>query len=262
MKIIKIPFSAGGLGKTYGTELAPDRIVEELRKISVNQQGIKPEFNVESVDVDNSNITKTNENIYNHIIQNDDMPFIIGGDHSITYTCFKAFAKQFENPGMIIFDAHPDCENNFSPPSHEDYLRVLIEEGRLKKENIILVGLRVWDKKEYDYLKQNKIKYFSMKEINSEGINEVSEALMTAALNFGSLYVSIDIDVLDPAFAPGTGYLEPFGLNTGDLMFFLHRLNKLRNINAFDLVEINPKKDLNHITSKTGAMIVSELFKH
>ncbi|MDD5087065.1 MAG: arginase family protein [Candidatus Nanoarchaeia archaeon] len=261
MKIIKIPFSAGGLGKTNGTEIAPSEIVEELRKISINQQGVKLEFNVESVNVNNSNISETNENIYNYLMQNDEMPIILGGDHSITYACFKAFSRQFENPGIIVFDAHPDCESNFNPPTHEDYLRVLIEEGHLKKSNVIVVGLRRWDAKEYEYLKKNKIKFFSMKEIISEGITEVSEALMSAALNFGSLYISLDIDVLDPAFAPGTGYLEPFGMNTQDLMFLLNRLSNLRNLNALDLVEINPKKDISNITVKTGALINSELFK-
>jgi len=261
MKIIKIPFSAGGLGKTVGTELAPDRIVNELKGIFLNEQGVKPEFNIESVKVNNLNISETNENIYNHIMQNDEMPVIIGGDHSITYSTFKAFSKQFDNPGIIVFDAHPDCENNFSPPTHEDFLRVLIEENYVKRNNVILVGLRSWHKNEYDYLKQNKIKVFSMKEIANENIKEVSDAVMSAALQFSSLYISIDIDVLDPAFAPGTGYLEPAGLSSRELMFFLQRLTNLKNLKAVDLVEINPKLDINNLTIKTGAKIISELFK-
>jgi len=261
MKIIKIPFSAGGLGKTVGTELAPDRIVNELKEIFLNEQGVKPEFGIESVKVNNSNISETNKNIYNHIMQNDEMPIIIGGDHSITYSAFKAFSKQFDNPGIIIFDAHPDCENNFSPPTHEDFLRVLIEENHIKRRNVILVGLRSWHKNEYDYLKQNKIKIFSMKEITNDGIKEVSEAVMSAALQFGSLYISIDIDVLDPAFAPGTGYLEPAGLSSRELIFFLQRLSNLKNLKAVDLVEVNPKLDISNLTVKTGAKIISELFK-
>jgi len=261
MKIIKIPFSAGGLGKTSGTELAPDKIVNELKEIFLNEQGVKPEFIVESVKANNSNISETNENIYNHLMQNDEMPVIIGGDHSITYACFKAFSKQFDNPGIIIFDAHPDCENNFSPPTHEDFLRVLIEENYVKRGNVILVGLRSWHKNEYDYLKKNKIKFFSMKEIANENIKEVSEAVMSAALQFGSVYVSIDIDILDPAFAPGTGYLEPAGLSSRELIFFLQRLSNLRNLKAVDLVEVNPKLDISNLTVKTGAKIISELFK-
>ena len=261
MKIIKIPFSAGGLGKTSGTEIAPDKIVNELKQVFLNEQVVKPEFSVESIEVNNSNISETNENIYNHLMQNDEMPIIIGGDHSITYACFKAFSKQFDNPGIIVFDAHPDCENNFSPPTHEDFLRVLIEENHVKRGNVILVGLRNWHKNEYDYLKQNKIKFFSMKEIANEDIKEVSEAVMSAALQFSSVYVSIDIDVLDPAFAPGTGYLEPAGLSSRELTFFLQRLSNLKNLKAVDLVEVNPKLDINNLTVKTGAKIISELFK-
>lgn len=98
-----------------------------------------------------------------------------------------------------------------------------------------------------------------MKEIIAEGVHEISESLMSVAKNFRDLYVSIDIDVLDPAFAPGTGYIEPGGLTTRELLFFLHRLKKLYNLRAFDLVEINPSKDTNDITSKVAAKILVEL---
>ena len=86
-----------------------------------------------------------------------------------------------------------------------------------------------------------------MKEIAANGVHEVSESIMSVAKNFSDLYVSIDIDVLDPAFAPGTGYMEPGGLSTRDLLFFLQRLKKLHNLRVFDLMEINPSKDINDI---------------
>ena len=82
---------------------------------------------------------------------------------------------------------------------------------------------------------------------------------MSVAKDFESLYISIDVDVLDPAFAPGTGYIEPGGLTTRELLFFLHRLKKLKNLKAYDLVEINPKKDVNDMTSKVGAKLLVEL---
>ena len=88
MKIIKIP-ATNGLGNTKATELAPDRVVEKLKKeIYLNEAGFKPQFRVESIPVDNSNIEQTNQNIHNYLIQNDDIPIIIGGDHSITYAGF------------------------------------------------------------------------------------------------------------------------------------------------------------------------------
>jgi len=92
-----------------------------------------------------------------------------------------------------------------------------------------------------------------------EGIKEVSESVMSVAKNFGSLYISVDIDVLDPGFAPGTGYPEPGGLTTRELLFFLHRLKKLHNLKAMDIVEVNPDKDVNELTSKLGAKLVVEL---
>jgi arginase family enzyme len=182
----------------------------------------------------------------------------LGGDHSVTIPIVKAFSSVYpENPGVIIFDAHPDAENDFV--THEDLLCALVNQKVIVTENIILVGTRNWDKNEIEFIQKNKIKYFPMKEIIKDGIHEVSESLMSVAKNFNSLYVSIDIDVLDPAFAPGTGYNEPGGLSTRELLFFLHRLKKMKNLKAFDLVEINPSKDINEMTSKVGAKILVEL---
>jgi arginase family enzyme len=148
--------------------------------------------------------------------------------------------------------------NNFEPPTHEDYLKVLIEKGVLKKENVIIVGLRNWHKEEYAFLKQNRIKFYSMKEISAEGVREVSEAVMSVAKNFDGLYVSMDIDAVDPSSAPGTGYMEPGGLTSRDMLYFLNRLKLLRNLKMLDLVEINPLKDVNEMTVSLGAKLVAE----
>ena len=97
-----------------------------------------------------------------------------------------------------------------------------------------------------------------MKEITTEGIHEISESVMAAAKDFEALYVSIDIDVLDPAFAPGTGCTEPAGLTSRELIYFVQRLKLLKNLKIVDIVEINPKKDVNNMTSKLGAKIIAE----
>ena len=263
MKIIKIPSSQGGLGKADGSELAPDKVLEQTKDLFISEGGILPNFDVEQVDIVQSNIEETNNNIYKkarEILKNNTKPLFLGGDHSITFPIVKAFKEIYqENPGIIIFDAHPDAENDFMPPTQEDLLCALINQNIIKKENIILVGTRNWDKNEIEFIKTNKIKYFSMKEIAQEGKNEVAESIMSVAKNFKDLYISIDIDVLDPAFTPGTGYIEPGGLTTRELLFFLHKLKLLKNLKAFDLVEINPKKDINNLTSKVGAKILVEL---
>ena len=259
MKLLKIPFSAGGLGNTQGTELAPDEIVKELKEFYMNESGILPLFDVEDVKINQNNIEETNKNITAKVKEHRENKLaILGGDHSITYASFKAISD-LENPGLLIFDAHPDCMQDFDPPTHEDFVKVLVNKGLLKKENLILVGLRNWHKDEYDFLKKNNIKYFQMKKISEESLHDITDSVMSIAKNFSHLYISIDIDVVDPAFAPGTGYPEPAGLTSRQLIYMLHRLKNLKNINIIDIVEVNPKKDINNMTSKLAAKILVEL---
>ena len=257
--IIKIKSSQGGLGKADGSELAPDKIQEQLKDLFVSEDENNPEFEFDEVQIISSNIEETNKNIYEKAKQFlDKKPIFIGGDHSITYPLVKAFSKKYPNNGIIIFDAHPDAENDFNPPTQEDLLPALINQNLIKKENIILVGTRNWHQNEIDFLKQHNIKYFSMKEIIEKGIKQTSEELINLLKGIKNLYLSIDIDVLDPAFTPGTGYCEPGGLTTRQLLYFLHKLKEL-NIKAVDIMEINPKKDVNNMTSKIGAKLLVEL---
>ncbi len=247
MKLIKIPSGDG-------TSLAPDKIIEQISKSNLSEEGILPLFDVEETDI--ANIYQKSK----QTLQNNTKPLFLGGDHSITLPIVKAFKEIYpENPGIIIFDAHPDAENSFMPQGQEDLLCALINQNIIKKANILLVGTRKFSKNELEFIQKNKIRYFSMKEIAAEGIQELSESLMSVAKNFKDLYISIDIDVLDPTFAPGTTYQEPGGLTTRELLFFLHRLKKMHNLSAFDLTEINPTKDINNITSKIGAKILVEL---
>ena len=108
------------------------------------------------------------------------------------------------------------------------------------------------DDKQLIMLKQGK-GYFHI------GASGHEAAQMAAAKNFSHLYISIDIDAVDPAFAPGTGYPEPAGLTSRQLLHMLHRLKNLKNINIIDIVEVNPKKDINNMTSKLAAKILVEL---
>ncbi len=257
MEIVKIPTSYGGLEKT-GSEMAPDMIVDALEKeVWLNESEKKPLLKVSEIELDVvCNIKKIHEKISQGIKGKENSLFL-GGDHSITYSTFKEFAKKNPNAGIISFDAHPDVFQNFDDAVHEDWLFHLIEEGILKPENVILIGVRAASKEEADYLKKKKIKYYTMKNIfgNVEG---VCDAVMEAARSFGSLYVSVDIDAVDPAFAPGTGYMEPGGMTSRELLYFLQRLKLLKNLKALDIVEIIPRKDVNGMTVKLGAKISGE----
>lgn len=252
MKIVKVPSSLGGLDKK-GSEKAPDLIMEEVKNFYLNEQGACSDFSIEAVDVVSGNIEETNRRIS---LKEGDI--FLGGDHSITFPSFCNFSKKFKNPGLVVFDAHPDCVNNFNPPTHEDYLRVLIEQGTLKKENVILVGIRNWHKNELDFLKQNKITFFTFKQLFNN-IDNVCDTVMELAREFDGFYLSIDIDAVDPSMAPGTGYIEPGGLTSRELIYFIQRLKLLKNLKRADIVEVNPGKDINGLTVKLAAKIIMEL---
>lgn len=261
MRIIKVPSSQGSMGKNTGCEKAPDRILEAMKNLPLDEEGRECRFSGDEVQIPEKNLTQTNQRILEKLTQLEEPGILLGGDHSITYPGVRAFAKSHQDAGVVIFDAHPDCINNFKPPSHEDYLKVLLENGVLSKQNVVLVGIRKWDVKEFAYLRKNNIKYYSMKEIFEEGIRETCDNVMSVARQWGALYLSIDIDVIDPGFAPGTGYPSPGGLTSRQLIYFLHRIKKLNNLKMADLVEVNPQLDpFSQITVKLGAKLLRELW--
>jgi len=258
MNLIKVPFALNQ--NNSGTKSAPEQIIKNLKNFPLTENHLLPNFQLKEIPINPQNNEESYQNITRctlSFFQESEQNLFLGGDHSITFPIFKAFSQTHQNPGIIVFDAHPDCQPNFHP-SQEDLLIALIKNNFIKKENIILVGLRNYSTEEHNFLKQHHLKSFSMQEIALEGIYEISEAIMSIAKNFNALYISIDIDVLDPAFAPGTFCPEPGGLTTRELLFFLHRLKKLRNFKAADLTEINP--EIEPKTALVGAKIITELF--
>lgn len=258
MKLIKIPSDLGGLDKR-GSSKGPDTVIDAMHNLYLNEEGKGTYIVVDNVEIVDNNIDETNARIYDKVKALNEHAIVLGGDHSVTYSAFKAFASNNPGAGIVVFDAHPDCENDFRPPSHEDFLRVLIEEGIVDASRVVIVGLRNWDSNEFNFLKEKKVQYFAMKEIFSKGAAEVCDAVMFVAKQWPSLYISVDIDVVDPAYAPGTGYCEPGGMTSRELIYFLQRMKILKNLKMVDLVEINPSKDVNGITVKLGSKIVKEL---
>jgi arginase family enzyme len=237
--IIKINSSQGGLGKSDSAELAPDVVTKYL------DEG----FEIDKVEVVQSNIEETNKNIEEKSSQTlDKKPIFLGGDHSITFPLFKAFAKKHKNPCLLIFDAHVDMSNDFLPPTHEDFNKTLIEQKILSPENLMIVGARKIYDIEKEYIQEKNIQILEKPDL--EKIKEFVKGK--------DVYLSIDIDVLDPIEAPGTGYCEKGGLKTNDLLNILAQIDP----KAIDIMEINPKKDINNMTSKVGAKLIIELSKY
>ncbi len=262
MQIIRVK-GINGLGKTQGCEKAPVEILKSLDDIYTNEKGKiidKKLLDLEEIHVDNNDIKEASELIYKSAKQafsEQDKVLFVGGDHFISYSLVKAFKECFENPFLIVFDAHADCMKPLREPTHEEWLRKIIEEG-FPVENIILVTTRNLWPDERAFLAEKKIKIISMQQIQ-ENRQDVCDLLMERAKEAGAFYISLDIDAVDPAYAPGTGYPEPGGLTSREMIYFLQRLKLLKNFKAADIVEINPDKDISNRTVKLGAKLLAEM---
>jgi len=188
--------------------------------INPNEEGLYPVFQ-----------------IIKDVAFDSDKTIIIGNDHKDSIKSIELFSKNFDNPGLLILDAHPDSEDE------DDIVPYLINNNIIKKENIVIAGLRSWKKQELQFIKDNKIKNYTMKEITITGLHEVSESLMSIARNFSVLYISIDLDILDPAFVQVSAP-EPGGLTTRELLTLIHRLKRLVNLKAIDIMEVYDNKEL------------------
>ncbi|MCF7910112.1 arginase family protein [Candidatus Pacearchaeota archaeon] len=278
MKILKIPF-VNGLNKTSGCEKSPDKILDVLDKEIYSNSSLKSiDFKLLDIsEIKNNNdldISNANKIIYDEsfeFFKNSGRIFFLGGDHSISYSTTRAFfdycqsyedkTGKIKEPCLIIFDAHPDLMPFAFPfkkdeiPTHEEWLRKLVDDG-FPVENILLIGNRNSDFEELKFISDKKIKTASI-DYFLENIEESCDWIMEFASG-KELYVSIDIDVIDPIFAPATGYREVGGFSSREFLYLVKRISKMKNLKGIDLVEINPEKDRDNLTVKLGAKILSE----
>ena len=264
MQIIKVP-SINGLGKTNGCQKAGNKIIEALHDIHSSEFGKKinvEALNLEEIHVDNNNIEEANKLIYKNSFdsfEKQDKVIFLGGDHSISFSTCRAFLdycnQNQKQPFLIVFDAHLDLMPAMKEPTHEEWLRALIEFG-FPVKNIIILGVRNFEISEKEYASIKNLRVYYMPYFRD--IENICEVIMEQIGN-NELYISIDIDVLDPAFAPATGYQEPGGMSSRDLIYFIQKLVKFKNLKALDIVEINPEKSGVDRTVKLGAKLLSEI---
>jgi arginase family enzyme len=270
MFVVKVP-GINGLGRTNGCEKAGNEILKVLKEeIFSNESGNIidiDKLDLEEIHLDNSNLEITNKLIYKNafkIYESKERTIFLGGDHSISYSLGRAFLDYCENEGkepcLIVFDAHPDCmpvtKGCEKYPNHEEWLRNLIEQG-FPSKNILLVGNRNSEKEEIEFLKDRNIRTISINKL-LENLEDTCEIIMEFS-DRKELYLSLDIDIIDPAYAIGTRYREPGGLSSREFIYIIQRLNKIKRLRGVDLVEINPRIDINNMTVKLGAKILSEL---
>ncbi|MFM8528775.1 MAG: agmatinase [Ilumatobacteraceae bacterium] len=193
------------------------------------------------------------------------VPIVLGGDHSITLPSATAVAraKGFGNVGGVHFDAHADTadRSDGSLVSHGTPMRRLIESGAVPGDRFVQVGLRgYWPPKEvFDWMRSQGMRWHTMDEIWQRGFKAVMDDAVNEALAAADhLYISIDVDSLDPAFAPGTGTPEPGGILTADLLRMVRRLCIEHDVVGIDIVEVAPAYDVSELTVSVAHRLAFE----
>ncbi|OEK00375.1 agmatinase [Roseivirga sp. 4D4] len=174
-------------------------------------------------------------------------PFSLGGDHSMTFPIMQAIAERHPDLHIVQFDAHGDLydELDGNKHSHACPFARIMENGLAK--NLTQIGIRTMTQHQKEQVDRFGVDVIEMKDWTPD-IN----------LSFdGPVYVTFDMDVLDPAFAPGVSHHEPGGFSTREAISMIQKLNA--NIVGCDVVEYNPDRDINGVTGMVAAKIVKEL---
>jgi len=196
------------------------------------------------------------------IVAADAVPVVLGGDHSISYATIRAVAARHPELAVLHFDTHADTatHNWGAKRAHGTPFRWLVEEGHLRGDRLVQIGLRgYWpEPAEFAWMRDAGVLWFRMEEVEERGYADVIEAALSRVSDAEHLFLSIDVDVLDPAFAPGTGTPEPGGMTTYQLFRMVRRAILAKGLAGMDVVEVSPPYDHAQVTAMAAHRLVLE----
>ncbi|WP_294122606.1 agmatinase family protein [Sphingomonas sp.] len=175
------------------------------------------------------------------------IPIFLGGDHMVSFPVVAGLNAALGPVNILHFDAHPDLYDNYEgdPLSHASPFARIMEQGLAGR--LVQVGIRTMNRHCREQARRFGVEVVEMRDFTVDRV----------PIPDGPLYISIDMDALDPAFAPGVSHHEPGGLSVRDIISVLHRVG--RPIVGADLVEYNPERDINGMTAVVAAKLVKEL---
>jgi agmatinase len=273
--ILGAPFD---LAVTYrpGTRFGP-RAVRQAEDVGVDRRpsielGIDPYEALTVVDYGDaaapaSDILGAHESIHERvgeILAAGAIPAVIGGDHSITLPVLRALAA-YHGPdafSVIHFDTHADTGVPEDPiPNHGEPFSRAVDEGVMLGGNIVQIGLRgYWPfPEDFDRMREQGFRWHTMGEIDDRGLRAVlDDAIAHARERAPRTYLTVDVDSMDPAYAPGTGTPEPGGLTSRELLGAVRRIACEVDLCGVDLVEVSPPYDVAGITALVGQRVIQE----
>lgn len=234
-----------------GPALAPPRIREALHSGSMNL------YTENGTNTDSSEIIDKGDfeiSDYFHIesitathLQAADKIFTLGGDHSITYPILKAYHKKYPKIDILHIDAHADLYDEYEgdPYSHACPFARIMENGFALK--LVQVGIRTLNPHQKKQAERFDVEIHEMKNLNMENIPTFQNPL----------YISLDMDAFDPAFAPGVSHHEPGGLSSRQVIDLIQNVDA--NVIGADIVEFNPKRDFQNMTAFLAAKMLKEI---
>jgi len=255
--IIGIPMDATTSFRP-GTRLAPYRVREVSE--SIEEYSVYQDKSLEEIDfydagdiiIPFGNVVESLrriEVVSKRLVQADKQVYAIGGEHLVSLPLIKSYHRRYPNLVVIQLDAHADLRSDYlgESLSHASVMRHVVEE--IGDKSLYQLGIRSATRDELKFAAERTNLYLDqLQDILDEVIDRIGES---------PVYLSLDIDVLDPAFAPGTGTPEAGGFSSRELLRVLHRLGKLQVV-GFDLVEISPPYEKGDNTSILGAKILRE----
>ncbi len=180
-------------------------------------------------------------------IQADRIPLMLGGDHAVTLPCVAALAAHHGPLTIVHFDAHPDLYEDFegNPRSHASPFARILEAGYAK--NLIQIGIRTLNRACQAQVDRYGVEVIAMKHFTPNCLPPLK----------GPVYISLDLDGIDPAFAPGVSHPEPGGLTVREVLGVIHAIDA--PIIGADIVEYNPNRDVGDVTAIVAAKFVREI---
>lgn len=229
---------------SYGIELYSPYLDKDLSDYKYYDAGdiVLPFGNVEES-------LRRIEEVAHQVFADNKFPVFIGGEHLVSFPLIKAAYEKYQDLVVIHFDAHADLRVEFlgEEKSHATVIRKACD--LIGGKNVYQLGIRSGDKAEFEYAKENTNMFMD------QVVEPIDQIIKTVGDR--PVYITLDIDVVDPAFAPGTGTPEPGGCTSKEILKAIHRLGAL-NVVGFDIVEVSPLNDESDRTSLLGAKLIRE----
>ena len=191
--------------------------------------------------------------VIDKIVSRSKIPISIGGDHSISTEIIKSISKNFGPVSLVYFDAHPDFISSMSGYYGSVFYDVL---PHIDIKKSIMIGVRTPEKEEIENIKKYDVPIITAFDIIRNGVDKIEEIILKRT--GANIYVSLDMDVIDPAFAPGVSVPVPLGLRNIEAVLLLKSIAK-KNLRGMDIMEVCPIYDTNDRTSHLASRIISEV---